>query len=76
MTKRAEQARKRMEAIEEMLLAMKEKVGDSDALSVLAMILLEIKDFNDRLAILESEVGPADSFIEVDGPSTVSPRLE
>jgi hypothetical protein len=75
MGKRYEKATKRLEAIEEMLVGMQKKVGDSDGLAILGMLLTEIKDLNDRLMIIESEVGPSESFIEVDVPSPVSPRI-
>lgn len=75
MGKRYEKATKRLEAIEEMLVGMQKKVGDSDGLAILGMLLTELKDLNDRLMIVESEVGPSESFIEVDVPSTVSPRI-
>jgi hypothetical protein len=77
MSKRYAKAVKRMEAIEEMLVGMQKKVGDNDALSVLGMLLTEMKDLNDRLMIVEGEVGPSESFIETDGgPSPISPRKE
>lgn len=74
MSKRYEKATKRLEAIEEILVGMQKKVGDSDGLAVLGMLLVEIRDLNDRLMVVESEVGPSESFIEVDVPSTVSSR--
>jgi len=75
--KRYEKAVKRLEAIEQMLVAMQKKVGDNDALTILGMFLTEIRDMNDRLMIVETEVVPPDMFIEADGgPTTVSPRKE
>lgn len=75
--RRYERAVKRLEAVEEMLVAMQGKVGNNDALNVLGMFLTEIKEINDRLMIVETEVGPPESFVEADGgPSTVSPRKE
>jgi len=59
-----------------MLVAMQKKVGDNDALTVLGMLLTEINEINDRLMIVESEVGPPESFVEADGPTIISPRTE
>ena len=73
---RYQKAVKRMEAIKEMLVAMQKKVGDNDALTLFGMLLTEIQEMNDRLMIVESEVGPSESFIEADGPTTISPRKE
>ena len=76
MPRRAERCKKRLKEIEERLVNIKDGKEPMDGLvDVAGRILLELKDMNDRLMIAESEVGPPDAFIEVDVPTTISPRL-
>lgn len=76
MSNLSDAAQKRLGALRKSMDKKKEEYKDADdapwAVGFLDSLLSEIEEMNLRVAGLEREVGPGDSFIEIDVPTRLS----